>query len=128
AAFCYLEVFVQCEVKLSERGATQDVAPSIPELAGGWYRKRTWIEPACRITRFYAIRAGARVRVTDQVWPLRNHQRSQIGVVIGKHRCKREIAMNVGNGRNLPAAKVFPAPQRQLINNGRSGVMPNIEI
>src|SRR5580692_7177158 len=121
------KLFVQRGVKLREPRPPHDVSSGIAKLTGRRNRKSAWIKPARRSPHSGPIRTASSVRVANQVRTLRNNQRLDIGIVEVEQWGKRDATVNVGNRRDLPAAKETSAA-RQLVNDIGHEIMPNIEI
>src|SRR5215813_856769 len=104
-AFRPLEALLNRQIKLGEPGSAQNVSSRIAELTGSGYGKCIRIKPARRIAYPTVVWTSTRVRVADKVWPFRSQQGLQICIVKRKYWSKRDVAVNAGNRRDLPAAK-----------------------
>ena len=71
-AFRHLEGLLQRQIKLRERGAAQDIAPSVAKLAGRGQCKCTRVKPAGRSTYPTAVWTNTSVRIANQIWPFRS--------------------------------------------------------
>ena len=72
-AFPQLETLLQGKVELGERGTAQDISPSIAKLTGSRQCKCARVEPAGGSTYSGAVGTSARIWITNQVRPFRNH-------------------------------------------------------
>src|SRR5262249_2847973 len=125
--FAQLELFLQRHIKLREPRSAQDIPSSITKLTGRWQRKSTRIKPARRTVYSAGVWTNPRVRIADKVRPLGSQQGLQISIVERKHRGKRDIAVGADDSRDLPAAKVASASKRQVVNNIRDKIVPDVE-
>ena len=72
-AFPQLDALMQSQIELRKGRTAQDIPSGITELTGSRQCKCTRIEPAVGCTHSGAVGTSTRVRVTNQIWPFRNH-------------------------------------------------------
>jgi len=68
-----------------------------------------------------------RFRIANKVGPFRCVQRLQICIVKCEQRSKRDVAVNAGSARDLPAPKAASMPKRQFVNNFSDEIVPDVE-
>jgi hypothetical protein len=108
-----LKALPQCQIKLREARAPQDISTGSAKLP--WRQnKRAWIEPAFRGPHSGTVWAGASVGMTDQVWPLRLQQRLSTRIIEGQHWGKRNVAVDASDAGNLPSSEAPVVIERQL--------------
>src|ERR1700722_1103807 len=71
--FPQLEALLQGQVELCEPGTAQDISPSIAKLNGSRQCKCARVEPAGGSTYSGTVGTSARIWITNQVRPFRNH-------------------------------------------------------